>query len=226
MPVAARKPATLPSPAELLELIAARKAELPALLKRQSDAAEQSVSSGDETEYRAAVDAVAALHADVTRVEAALTGAEIRDREAQKAQRLAALAAQAERCSKLLDARMATVARIESAIGELVKAWRDLIEQSDKALAVLPPGVPVGGLAVSNLELIQLVGAELFRQGATVPVTGTPQLGRLPPTIPGPKCPDYMMLNQPEKITKLSVAIEQANAVARSIMENKQHAAA
>jgi hypothetical protein len=126
-----------------------------------------------------------------------------------------------ERVGKMLDERMATVAKIESAIGNLVRGWRQLIEQSDRAYSAYPNGPPPTGFALTNGELIQLLGAELFRQGATTPVTGRPQLERLPPTLPGPKCPDYMMLNQPEKITPLHTAIEQANAHARNVMESK-----
>jgi hypothetical protein len=127
--------------------------------------------------------------------------------------------------SKILDERVGTVAKIEAAIAELVRGWHELIEQSDRALVAFPNGPPPTGMALTNGELIQLLGAELFRQGATVPVTGRPQLERLPPTLPGPKSPDYMMIHQPEKITKLRVVIEQANNLARSIMEGKKDAA-
>jgi hypothetical protein len=217
---------SLPSPAEILELIAAKKAELPGLLSRQNEAAEQSITSGDEAGYQAAVAAVTACNTDIARLQSALVGAHARSREQAEAQQRAARAAQCERVSKILDERVATVAKIEAAIAELVRGWRELIELSDKALVAYPNGPPPIGMALTNGELIQLLGAELFRQGATVPVTGRPQLARLPPTIPGPKCPDFMLLNQPEKITKLSVAIEQANNLARSIMEgSRSHAA-
>jgi hypothetical protein len=224
MAATARKQTLPPTPAEILDLIAAKKAELPGLLKQQNDAAEQSIVSGDDSGYQAAVAAVVACNTDIARLESALAGAEARNRAEAKAQRLATQAAARERVSKILDERVGTVAKIESAIAELVRGWHELIEQSDRALAAFPNGPPPTGMALTNGELIQLVGAELFRQGATVPVTGRPQLERLPPTLPGPKSPDYMMIHQPEKITKLSVVIEQANNLARSIMENK-HAA-
>ena len=216
---------SLPSPAELLDLISARKAELPALLAKQNEAAEQSVTSGDETEYQAAVAAVAAQHREIERLQSALVGANARSREMAEAQQRLAQAAARERFYKIIDHRSEIVAKIETAIGDLVKGWRELIELSDKAYTAYPNGPPPTGMALTNGELIQLLGAELFRQGATVPVTGRPQLERLPPTIPGPKCPDFMLLHQPEKITKLSVVIEQANNLARSIMEGKRNAA-
>jgi len=214
-----------PTPTEILDLIAARKGELPGLLSRQNEAAEQSIVSGDDAGYQAAVAAVAAHHREIERLQSALVGANARSREMAEAQQRLAQAAARERFYKIIDHRSEIVAKIETAIGDLVKGWRELIELSDKAYAAYLNGPPPTGMALTNGELIQLLGAELFRQGATVPVTGRPQLERLPPTIPGPKCPDYMMLNQPEKIVKLSVVIEQANNLARSIMEGKRNAA-
>jgi hypothetical protein len=154
-----------------------------------------------------------------------MVGATARSREQAEAQQRAARAAQVERVSNILEQRVATVAKIEAAIAELVRGWHELVEISDKALVAFPNGPPPTGMALTNGELIQLLGAELFRQGATVPVTGRPQTERLPPTLPGPKSPDYMMIHQPEKIAKLSVVIEQANALARTTMEAKQNAA-
>jgi hypothetical protein len=206
-------------------LIAAAKTALPGLLKRQSETAERSVSSGDETEYRGAVDAVATQHREIERLQAALIGATGRAQEAREAEQRAARASLVAHVGKLLDQRIAIVARIETAIGEFVKGWHELIALSDKALTAYPNGPPPGGLALSNMELVALVSAELYRQGGTVPVTGRPQLERLPPTIPGPKCPNYLWINQPEQIPKLSTAVEQANALARSIMEGKRNAA-
>jgi hypothetical protein len=224
MAAPARKSAAL-QPPEILDLIAARKAELPGLLSKQNEAAEQSIASNDETEYRAAVAAVTACNTDIARLQSALVGATGRANEAREAEQRAARASLIAHVGKLLDQRVAIVAKIEGAIGELVRGWHELITLSDKALAAYPNGPPPGGLALSNMELVALVSAEMFRQGGTVPITGRPQLERLPPTIPGPKCPDYMLLNQPEKITKLSVAIEQANNLARSVMEGKRNAA-
>jgi hypothetical protein len=106
MPAAARKPSTnLPTPAELLDLIAARKAELPALLKRQNETAEASVASGDESQYNEAVAAMAAAHRDIERLQAALVGATARSREEAEAQQRAAAAAIRERFYKRIDGR-------------------------------------------------------------------------------------------------------------------------
>jgi hypothetical protein len=220
-----RKQAAPLQPGEILDLIATRKAELSGLLVKQNEAADQSITSGDDAGYQAAVAAVAACNTDISRLQSALIGANARSREQAEAAQRAAAAAARERFYRIIDRRPAIVARIETAIGDLVKGWRELIELSDKAHGAFPNGPPPIGIALSNGELVQLVGAELFRQGATVPVTGRPQLERLPPTIPGPKCPDFMLLNQPEKITKLSTAIEQATNLARSIMEAKANAA-
>jgi hypothetical protein len=216
---------TPPSPAEILEQIEALRAQEPELNQRMEEEAELSVTSGDETRYKAAVDAKVAHHQNITRLEAALAGAEARTKQEARAQQLAAQAAVRARVGKVLDERLATVAKIESAIGDLVKGWRELIELSDKAYAAYPNGPPPSGMALSNMELIQLVGAELYRQGATVPITGRPIVERLPPTIPGPKCPDYMLLLQPQKIVPLSTAIERANELARNVMEGKRNAA-
>jgi hypothetical protein len=226
MAVAARKSAPL-QPAEILDLIAAAKSKLPDLLRKQHEAAEASITSPEaEERYKACVADIAAAHATIERLQSAMVGATNRNKEAREAEQRAAAAAVRAHVGKLLDQRVAIVARIEGAIGEFVKGWHELIVLSDKALVAYPNGPPPGGLALSNMELVALVSAELYRQGGTVPVTGRPQLERLPPTIPGPKCPDYMLLNQPEKITKLSVAIEQANNLARSIMEGKRNVAA
>jgi hypothetical protein len=93
MAAPARKQTSPPSPAEILELIAQREGELPELLRKQNDAAEQSIISGDEAGYQATVAAVVKCNTDIVRLEAALAGAEARDKEAAKAQRLAARAA-------------------------------------------------------------------------------------------------------------------------------------
>jgi hypothetical protein len=226
MPAAARKPSTnLPSPAELLELIAQRKAELPTLLKRQNEAAEASVASGDESEYRAAVDAVAALHGDIERLQAALIGATARNKEEAERQQRAAAAAVRERFYKRIDERLPLARKIESKIGEVVRLWHEWIAVNNKAHEEYPNGQPPTGMALTNSEAIQQFATELYRQGATVPITGRPQLERLPPTIPGARSPDYMLLNQPEKITPFSTVIEQANALARTTVEAKANAA-
>jgi len=107
-----------PSPAEILDLIAARKAELPGLLSRQNEAAEQSIVSGDDAGYQAAVAAVAAQHREIERLQSALVGANARSREMAEAQQRAAAAAVRERVGKILDQRVATVAKIEAAITE------------------------------------------------------------------------------------------------------------
>ena len=100
-----------------------------------------------------------------------------------------------------------------------------LIELSDKALVAFPGGPPPSGLLFSNAELIQALSHELARQGNVPPITGRPVIGRMVPSLPGPRSPDFMLIAQPEKITKLSVVIEQANNLARSIMEGKRNAA-
>jgi hypothetical protein len=225
MAVAARKQTTLPSPAELLDLIAQRKAELPQLLKRQNEAAEASVASGDEAEYRAAVDAVVALHADVARLEAALSGAEARTKQEAIAQQRAAQAAARERFYRRIDERLPLARKMESKIGELVQLWHEWIAVNNKAHAEYPNGPPPAGMAMTNSEAIQQFATELYRQGGTVPITGRPQLERLAPTIPGARCPDFMLLAQPEKITSFSTVIEQANALARTTVEAKANAA-
>jgi hypothetical protein len=225
MAVPARKQSSPPSPAEILELIAARKAELPGLLSRQNEAAEQSITSGDEAGYQAAVAAVTACNTDIARLQSALVGANARSREQAEAQQRAAQAAVRERVGKILEQRVATVARIESATAELVKGWRELVELSDRAHGQIPGGA-LQGMALSNAELIQLLGAELFRQGSTPPVTGRPMLERMVPSLPPPKCPNYLWINQPEMIPKLSTAIEQANKTALNHMEGKRNVAA
>jgi hypothetical protein len=218
------EPATL-SPAEILEQLEALRAQEPALNRRMEEEADLSITSGDDTQYRAAVDALAAHHADKARLEAALSGAEARTEAEAKAQRLAARAAQVERVGKFLDQRTAIVEKIETAVGELVKEWRALIALSDKAYAAFPNGPPPQGMALQNMELTQLLAAELYRQSAVAPITGRPQLERQPPTLPSPRCPNHLLLAQPEKITPLRVEIERANNLARSIMEQKANAA-
>jgi hypothetical protein len=226
MPAAVRKQALLPSPTEILDLIAARKAELPELLKRQNAAAEESISSPEaEERYQAAVADIAALHADIVRLEAALSGAEARTMREAKAQQLAAQAAIRERFYKRIDQRLPLARKMESKIGELVQLWHEWIAVNNKAHEEYPNGSPPAGMALTNSEAIQQFATELYRQGATVPITGRPQLERLAPTIPGARCPDFMLLAQPEKITPFSTVVEQANALARTTVEAKANAA-
>jgi hypothetical protein len=223
MAAPARKPQA--SPAEILDLIAARKAELPALLKRQNEEAERSITSNDESEYRAAVDAVAAAHRDIERLQSAMVGANARSREQAEAQQRAAQAAVRERISKLLEQRLPVAEKIEKAITTLVQAWRELIEISDRALAAYPGGPPPSGLALSNSELIILVAGEMARLGNVPPITGRPVIGRQIPSLPAPRSPDFMLQGMPERITPLRVAIERANETARNHMEGKRNAA-
>jgi hypothetical protein len=221
----ARKPATLPSPAELLDLIAQRKAELPELLRKQNDAAEQSIISGNEGDYIDAVGRVAALHREIERLQSAMIGATARTREAAEAQQRAVHAAQVERVSKLLEQRLPVAERIEKAIIDLVKGWHDLIEISDEALTVYPGGPPPSGLALSNSELIALVAGEMARLGNVPPITGRPVIGRQIPSLPAPRAPDFMLMGTPERITPLRVGLEQANQTARTHMEGRKDAA-
>jgi hypothetical protein len=222
MPAAARKQASLPSPAEILDLIAARKAELPALLKEQTEAAEQSITSGDKTQYCSAVDAVKAAHADIERLQVALIGATARSREAAEARQRAAQAAIRERFYKRIDERLPLARKIEGKITELVHLWHEWIAVNTKAYEEYPNGPPPTGLGLTNSEALHQFAAELYRQGGVAPVTGRPQLERLPPTIPGARCPDFMMLAQPEKIASFSGVIGQANAHARTVVESKK----
>src|SRR5262245_19488506 len=113
MPAPARKQTSPPTPGELLDLIAQRKAELPELLRKQNDAAEQSVVSGDDAGYMAAVAAVAALHREVERLQSAMVGATARSREAAEAQQRAAQAALRQHISELLEQRLPVAERIE-----------------------------------------------------------------------------------------------------------------
>jgi hypothetical protein len=220
MTAAARKQTFPPSPAEILDLIAAKKAELPELYRRQNEAAEQSITSPEaEERYKACVADIAALHADVTRLEAALTGAEARSKEEARAQRQAAQAAMRERFYKRIDERPPLAKKIEGKITELVQLWHEWIAVNNKAYEEYPNGPPPTGLALTNSEATAQWATELYRQGATIPVTGRPQLERLPPTIPGARSPDYMLIHQPEKIASFTTVIEQANATARNHVE-------
>jgi hypothetical protein len=213
------------TPAEILDLIAARKAELGELLRRQNAAADESIVSGEEAGYQAAVAAVTACNADISRLQSALVGANARSREQAEAAQRAAQAAVRERVGTLLEQRLPVAEKIEKAITTLVQAWRELIEISDKALTAYPGGPPPSGLALSNSELITLVAGEMARLGNVPPITGRPVVGRQIPSLPAPRSPDFMLAGMPERITPLRVEIERSNQLARSIMENKAHAA-
>jgi hypothetical protein len=223
MAALARKQQT--SPAEILDLIAARKAELPELLKRQNEEAELSISSGDESAYRTAVAAVTACNTDIARLQSALVGATGRAKEAREAEQRAAATALRQHISKLLEQRLPVAERIERAITELVKGWRELIEISDGALTAYPGGPPPSGLALSNTELIALVAGEMARLGNVAPITGRAVVGRQIPSLPARRVPDFMLMGMPERITPLRVEIERANETARNHMEGKRHAA-
>jgi hypothetical protein len=97
-----------------------------------------------------------AVHQEIARLEAALTGAEARSKQQAKAQQIAAQAAVRARVGKLLDERLSAVTRIETAVTDLVKGWRELIQLSDKAFVAFPNGPPPSGTALTNAELIQL----------------------------------------------------------------------
>ena len=213
------------TPAEILDLIAARKAELGELLRRQNAAADESIVSGEEAGYQAAVAAVTACNADISRLQSALVGANARSREQAEAAQRAAQAAVRERVGTLLEQRLPVAEKIEKAITTLVQAWRELIEISDKALTAYPGGPPPSGMALSNFELSALVAAEMFRLGSVPPITGRPVIGRQIPSLPGPRSPDFMLVGMPERITPLHVGIEQANQTARNHMEGKRNAA-
>src|SRR6516164_4886161 len=91
------------TPAEILDLIAARKAELGELLRRQNAAADESIVSGEEAGYQAAVAAVTACNADISRLQSALVGANARSREQAEAAQRAAAAAARERFYRIID---------------------------------------------------------------------------------------------------------------------------
>jgi hypothetical protein len=226
MAAPARKPqSAAPTPAEILDLIAAAKAKRSILERRQAEEADQSISSGDDSKYNAVVAEMAALHQEIDRLQSAMVGATNRNKEAREVEQRAAAAAVREHVSKLLDQRLAIVARIEAATGDLARAWKELVEQSDKALVALP-NVPTGGMLLTNAELIMAMSAELFRQTAVPAITGRPMPMRMTPSLPAPKCPNFLWLNQPEQIPKLSTAVTEANNLAKSVMEKKNVAAA
>jgi hypothetical protein len=80
-------------------------------------------------------------------------------------------------------------------------------------------------MLLTNGELIMALSGELFRQGHVPAVTGRPMPERMTPSLPSAKCPDYRLLDMPDRIPKLSIAIEQANNLARTTMEAKANAA-
>jgi hypothetical protein len=213
-----------PTPAEILEQLEALRAQEPELNRRMEQEAELSVSSGDDTRYKAAVDAKVAHDQNIRRLEAALSGAEHRSKaEAAKA-RQAAEAAVRERFYKAMDRLAPSARELESAIANFVQKYRAHFKNCDEAHVAYPNGPAPSGLGLSNTEIVQQVAAELYRVGATAPVTGRPQLERLPPNIPGAQCNNFMFIAQPEKITPLSVVVEQCVQTARNYMEPK-HAA-
>jgi hypothetical protein len=222
MPVIARKAL---QPAEILEQLETLRAQEPELLRRMNEEAELSISSQNDTRYKAAVEAKVAHDQNITRLQSALAGAEARSKEEAKAQRLAAAAAVRERFFKVIDQRQPLAQKMQDKITELVRLWRDWIEINNKACIAYPDGPPPTGMGLTNSEALQQFATELYRQGATVPVTGRPQLERLPPTIPGARSPDYMLIHQPERIVPFTTVIEQANNLAHSIMEGKRNAA-
>jgi hypothetical protein len=216
---AARKQTALPTPAEILELLAAAKAQRLELERKQEQAADQSIVSGDEAEYQVVVSALVANHREIGRLEAALSGAEARTKAEAKAQQLAAQAAMRERFYKNIDRLPPLARKMESKIAEFVQVFREYIEAADEAHVAYPNGPAPGGLGLSNLEIVQQVSAHLYRVGALAPITGRPQFERLPPNIPGAKCPNHLWLAQPELIPAFSVAVEQCVQAARGHLE-------
>jgi hypothetical protein len=224
MPMLARSaPALLPD--DVRASLSAAEGKLAALLNRQRELAEQSlVSPAAEQKYQDIVREIAAADGEIKRYEAALENLEAKAKEARTREQIAEQAALRQRVLKILDGRLPAAKRFEAAIAEAVLAFRELFTASDRAHIAWPGTPPNGGAALGNLELLQLIRGELFRQGHVVLVTGrTPSGGRQVPSLPAPKSPGFEFADMPERIQPLAAAIEAANAFARAVMEGKHN---
>jgi hypothetical protein len=224
MAAPARKPQSLPTPAEIIEQLEALRAQKPELHRRMQEEAELSVGSGDKTRYDAAVEAVVAHDQNIRRLEAALSGAEARTKAEAKAQQLAAKAAADERFCKRMERLPLSAQKVQDAAFAFVQAYSEHWKNADEAYVAYPNGPPPSGLGLTNTEIMQQVSAELYRVGATVPITGRPQLERQRPNIPGAAIHNHMLIHQPEKIPPFSVVVDQCVQTARNSLEVK-HAA-
>ena len=220
-----RKPqASPPSPAEILDQVAALEAQEPELDRKLGEAAEESITSAEGQErYDAILAEKVALHQKTSRLRAALVGAEHRTKAEQEKARQAAEVAKRERFYKANDRLPPLARKMESKIVEFVQVFREYIKAADEAYAAYPNGPAPMGLGLSNTEILQQVSAELYRVGALAPITGRPQTERLPPNIPGAKCPNHLWLAQPELIPAFSVAVEQCVQAARKHVGEVQH---
>jgi hypothetical protein len=88
-------------------------------------------------------------------------------------------------------------------------------------IIAFPAGTPPGGVAFGNVELLQLVAGEMFRQGHVVPNQRQICHWTANAVVAGPGSRPISPVPLPAKITPLSVAIEEANNHARRVMERK-----
>jgi len=203
--------------------IATAQARVAELLLQQTAAAEASVTNpAAVADYDRATAAVAAANAEVARLETALAAVELKAAEAARQRLLAEQAGLRERVSKILDQRLDVAKRFTGNLELLVRDFRDLVNLSDKAYVAFPRmyGEPPDAVALGNVLLVQLVAAEMFRQGHVAPITGQPTTGRPIPSLPGPKA-DYSFIELPERITPLADAIAEANKFAVATMEGR-----
>jgi hypothetical protein len=223
MALAARKiePPVL-MPEQIRERIATAKARHTELTARQMELAEQSVQSSDvEKDYLKTIDDMAAAQADIERLELALAGMEKKAAQKFEAEQLAEQAALRARVSKILDQRVPSAKAFEVAIADAVRAFREIVDLSDRAAMAWPGRQPEGGAALSNLEICTLVSSELFRQGHVAIVTGRPPTGRRePPPLPAPRAPSLEFIDMPDRVPSIVAQIEQANAFAKMTLES------
>lgn len=223
-----RKPEPAPAPM-LPEQLRARIEELrtksACLLKEQYELAERSVKEpAAEKLYEANIAEGAAVEGEIARLEAALISMERRAAEHATAQQVAELAGLRKRVIDLLEERVSAAQAFEVAIADAVGALHTLAAISDRALQAWPGAQPdVGATALGNAAIVNLVSAEMYRQGRVPGMTGQgPNADRPVPSLPGIKPPRLDVVDAPKDVRPLVAAITEANAFAREILEGRR----
>lgn len=196
------------------------KARHAALTAEQFRLAEASVSDPKaEDLYRQTIEKMSAAHADIERIEIAISAMGRRATEQHKAAEAAEIRSLQGRVVAMLEQRLEAAREFEAAATELVRAMHRIASLSKSAWEAWPKQHPtMAGLAVSLDELNILIGAELFRLGGARAMTGG-VAGSAGMALPPPKAPTLQTAGEPSSVTPLVEAICAANIYAQQLLE-------
>lgn len=215
---AARKTVT---PDEIRVKIEDAQTKRAGLIEQQRELAAASLNSEEaSTQYGTCTAQITAIDAEIQRLESAFASQQAKADEALRKELLAVQAAHRERVGKILDRRFEVAKALEAAITNTVKTYRELLTVSHEAYNTFQLVAPTpDGAAMGNVEVSRLVGHELFRQGHVDVTTGGTSNGGQFRSLPGPLTTSLEAYSNAAAIRTLSDMIEEANQLARSVME-------